>query len=288
MEVPSNKISDLKAYYKRQLADFYEERESNELLFVLFESLLGLKKSDVILNPQLRVSESELLVIHFAVKDLKNYKPIQYITGRTDFYDLTFNLNSNVLIPRPETEEMVDIIIKNLREKPVKTILDIGTGSGCIAIVLKKYFPRASVTAIEKYQSAIQVAKENAVSHGVQIKFRLQDFLQKVQWDKLGCFDLIVSNPPYVREFEKVAIQKNVMDYEPSSAIFVKDDDPLVFYKAIRDFAGDYLNENGSVFCEINQNLGNETMKVFENLHYRNIDVRKDLSGNDRFLILER
>ena len=284
MQVSSNKIKDIRRYYKRQLVDLYDENEIDSFLYILFEEYAGLSKAQILLNAEATISESELLKIHFAVKALMNHKPIQYIIGSSEFYGLKFKVSPDVLIPRPETEELVELIIKENSKKKKMSIADIGTGSGCIAITLSKYLPGAEVTAIDVSPSTIHIAKENAKLNGQEIQFLKMDFLKTRSWDKLGSYDIIVSNPPYVRKSEIKAMNKNVLDYEPAKALFVEDENPLVFYNAIAKFAKEHLNKAGIVYCEINQYLGNETSALFFEAGFQSVEIIKDMNRNDRIL----
>ncbi len=285
MEVKSNKIADIRKFYKQKLLNLYSENEADSLLFMLFFEFTYLRKSDVILNPDQTISESELLKIHFAVKDLLNNKPIQYILGKTEFYGLTFKVNTDVLIPRPETEELVERIIKENNTDNNLRILDIGTGSGCIAISLKKYLPAAEITAIDISAGALNIATKNAIENDVEITFRQIDFLDFFARDKLPDFDIIVSNPPYVRILEKEQIKKNVLDFEPDMALFVENDNPFIFYNAIAAFAKNHLQAKGKVYCEINQYLGEETADVFQKAGFKEIVLAEDINGNERILV---
>ncbi len=253
-------------------------------MFMLFSDFANLNKPDVVLYPEKTVSESELLKIHFAVKDLLNNKPVQYILGYTEFYDLKFEVNTDVLIPRPETEELVDLVIKENISKQGIDILDIGTGSGCIAISIKKHIPGAKVTAIDISAGALNVAKRNAEKNNLETDFRQIDFLDERSREKLSEFDIIVSNPPYVRKLEKERMKKNVLDYEPDIALFIDDDDPFVFYNAIAEFAKYHLKENGKVYCEINQYLGEDTADIFIAAGFNEVEVIDDINGNARIL----
>ena len=285
MKVKSNKIADIRRFYKQKLLDLYSENEADSLLFMLFSDFANLNKSDVVLYPDKTISEPELLKIDFAVKDLLNNKPIQYILGKTEFYDLTFEVGPDVLIPRPETEELVDLIIKENKPAGKIKILDIGTGSGCIAISLKKHIREAEITAIDISAAALSVAKKNAKNNNVEISFRQIDILDERARDKLSDFDIIVSNPPYVRKLEKEQMKKNVLDYEPDIALFVEDDDPFLFYRAIAAFSRGHLTKNGKVYCEINQYIGEETAAVFIAAGFNEVEIIEDINGNARILL---
>lgn len=285
MKVKSNKIADIRRFYKQKLLDLYSENEADSLLFMLFSDFVNLSKSDVVLNPGKIVSEQELLKIEFAVKDLLNNKPIQYILGKAEFYDMTFEVSPDVLIPRPETEELVDLILKENTVSSEIAILDVGTGSGCIAISLKKHLQNSAVTAIDISPGALDVAGKNAQLNNVIINFRQIDFLDNNQRKKLPEFDIIVSNPPYVRRSEKKQMKRNVLDYEPDAALFVDDEDPLRFYVAIAEFAKEHLKMNGKIYCEINQYLGDKTTKAFTDRGFEKVNIIEDINGNERFLV---
>jgi release factor glutamine methyltransferase len=214
-------------------------------------------------------------------------KPVQYLLKEAWFYKYYFFVSPAVLIPRPETEELAEWIIQenklNAEMKSI-SILDIGTGSGCIAITMKKELSKANVTAIDVSADALIIARENAQRLNTAIQFEQIDFLNEKEWSKLGIFDIIVSNPPYIAEQEKINIHSNVLDNEPHLALFVPDTDPLLFYKAIASFAQTHLSKNGSIYVEINQQLGEATRNVFEQNGFSNIQLKKDISGNERMI----
>lgn len=283
MEVISNKIGDIRSFYKRKLFKDYDEREADIFLYMLLDEFCGLTKAEIFLDKERLVNESQLLKVHFGVKDLLNHKPIQYILGKAEFYGLPFIVNPDVLIPRPETEELVDWIIKENLDRKEISIMEIGTGSGCIAITLKKNIPDLAVDAVDLSISALAVAKKNAVVNNVEVNFKQLDILDSKSRTSLKNYDIIVSNPPYVRNSEKKAMKKNVLDYEPATALFVDDSDPLLFYKAIANFAKLYLRNKGCVYCEINQYLAKETAQIFTDAGFK-IIIKTDLNGNDRML----
>src|SRR5688572_8583660 len=231
------------------------------------------------------MSESELLKFNFCVKDLKAHKPIQYILGSTEFYGCRIKVNESVLIPRPETEELVDWIKTGLKGREPKTILDIGTGSGCIAIALKKIFPQSRVTAMDISEKALEVAAENAQRNNARIDFVLRDILSSPS--SAPPFDLIVSNPPYITLSEKAAMNKNVVEYEPHLALFVSEEDALVFYRAIADLARSILVTGGKLYFEINERMGPAVKKLLGEMDFLNVEVKKDLSGKDRMVRAE-
>lgn len=237
------------------------------------------------LDPDLRLSESEMLTFHFAVKDLLKNKPIQYIIGETGFCNLKFKVNENVLIPRPETAEMVYRIYNEqltINNYPF-SILDIGTGSGCIAISLAKAIPDSKVYALDVSGEALKVAKENAIYNDVNINF-IHDDILNLKNNIETKFDIIVSNPPYVRELEKADMHDNVLEWEPHKALFVSDNDPLIFYRNILEFAKSHLKENGEIWFEINEFLGKEMTDLCHELGFSDVNIYKDFRGKERIL----
>ena len=284
MEVRTNKIGDIRSHYRLKLAQLYNDREADTLLFQLLSDITQMSKAHILSFPEKTISESELLRVHFGVKDLLKNKPIQYIIGNAEFYGLNFKVNSKVLIPRPETEELVEMVIKNIPENEPRKVLDVGTGSGCIAIAIKKLRPLCDILAIDISEFALEMAQQNAVLNNVQVQFKKVDFLKKNQVQLLPKFDIVVSNPPYVRNSEKLMMKKNVLDYEPSLALFVDDDNPLIFYEALASFCETNLQAGGMLFAEINQYLSAETEQLFTGNGFKNVNIEKDLFGNDRFL----
>lgn len=282
-------LQELKHTFLTELDGQYPKEEINSFFYLLVNHILYLNKIEVALDPNFYVNNSVTEFFKNALAELKSEKPIQYIIGSTEFYGLPFTVNKNTLIPRPETEELVDWIVKDAQKTNLQptTILDIGTGSGCIAISLAKNLPSAEVYAIDISEKALQVAKQNAKQNGVTVHFIEADILSSdtnLNTTKDLRFDIIVSNPPYIRNLEKVEIKKNVLDYEPHTALFVNDENPLIFYKAIADFAKKNLKKEGKLYLEINQYLGKETISLLQNKGFKNTELRKDLFGNDRML----
>jgi release factor glutamine methyltransferase len=245
------------------------------------------------LNPNFELSEAEVAKWNAILAQLQQEKPIQYITGSTWFYGLKFEVNENTLIPRPETEELIEWIIESWKSENQKRInvLDIGTGTGCIPITLKTNLPQANVFAIDVSEMALEVARRNARLNKVEVNFIQANILEVEDLSKIQTsislptnFDIIVSNPPYVRNLEKQEIKKNVLDYEPHLALFVEDTDALLFYRKIAQLAIKNLSPNGLLFFEINQYLGKETVELLENLGFKNIELKKDIYGNDRMV----
>jgi len=288
MRIASNKISDVIRFFREELNNFYEKDEIEIFIQYCFEYFLNFKKSDILLRKNETISESELLKFNFAIKDLKQFKPIQYILGNVDFYGLKFYVNGQVLIPRNETEELVDLILNDIKLLPIKnqnlSILDIGTGSGCIPIALKKNMLAAQVYGIDVSEEALKVAKLNAELNKVEVGFILDDIINPSFKSDFLKFDIIVSNPPYISVSEKATMSKNVLDYEPHLALFVLDNDPLLFYKAIADFALKHLHKNGKLYFEINQNFGTETKLLLKNKGFKNVQLIKDLNRNNRII----
>jgi release factor glutamine methyltransferase len=283
------KIKQYKSEFIIQLSFIYDEGEAESFFYLILENKHQLKRIDLALDIDLEFSEAEIVIWNSILDKLKLQIPIQYILGITSFYGLDFQVNENVLIPRPETEELVEWIIKSQKSKVESQkikILDIGTGSGCIAISLAKNLPNATVFAIDISEKALATAQKNAETNDVKIDFTCADvlILSTFDFQLLTKFDIIVSNPPYVRNLEKAEIQKNVLDNEPHLALFVEDDDALIFYRKIAELAQENLSENGQLFFEINQYLGKETVELLEKLNFRNIQLRKDIYGNDRMI----
>ncbi|SEA00847.1 release factor glutamine methyltransferase [Flavobacterium gillisiae] len=279
------KIKEYRSQFIQELLPIYDEGEAESFFYLILEEKRQLKRIDLALDPELVFSEEEMVLWNSILEPLKLEIPIQYLLGKTSFYGLDFEVNDDVLIPRPETEELVEWIIKGNsnteRFKDLK-ILDIGTGSGCIAISLAKNIPNAKVYAIDVSEKALATAKKNAVINQVDVAFITQNILETADLNQQ--FDIIVSNPPYVRNLEKQEIKKNVLNNEPHLALFVEDDDALIFYKKIAALAQKNLLENGQLFFEINQYLGKDMVALLEKTNFKNIELRKDIYGNDRMI----
>ena len=288
-------LKQYKTHFFDLLKNIQDEQEIESFFFILTEYLHNLKRIDVALNPDFEISDAAIEKWNAILAQLQQEKPIQYITREAWFYGLRFEVNENTLIPRPETEELVEWIIESQKSK-VKSqkfeILDIGTGTGCIPISLKANLPHVNVSAIDVSEKALEVARRNAVSNKVEINFIQTNILEVEDLSQLQTpnfqlptsFDIIVSNPPYVRNLEKEEIKKNVLDYEPHLALFVEDTDALLFYRKIAQLALKNLAPNGLLFFEINQYLGKETVELLENLGFKNIELKKDIYGNDRMV----
>lgn len=269
-------------YIKSELADLYPETEMQGFIRIIFENVLALNYTDIILQKDKKIDDESFESIKQIVDRLKTHEPIQYILGETEFYDLTLNVNPAVLIPRPETEELVHWVL-NSNVSSESRIIDIGTGSGCIPLAFKKGLPNANVFGVDISEGALRTAAENAARNNLEIEFIHADILKWKKYSWMN-YDIIVSNPPYVRNCEKKLMEKNVLAYEPDGALFVEDNNPLIFYKTIAEFAQANLNENGWLFYEINEYLGEEMIKLVNGLGFREIELRTDLNGKDRML----
>ena len=279
------KIKEYKINFINSLLPFYDEMEAESFFYLILENRYQLRRIDLALDADKEFSDAEISNCNFILEKLKTQIPIQYILGTTHFYGSEFIVDENVLIPRPETEELVDWIVKlntKLSKKKDLKILDIGTGSGCIAISLAKNILNSAVFAVDVSEKALAVAEKNATLNKVTVTFLQKNILETNHLDQK--FDIIVSNPPYVRNLEKAEIKPNVLDNEPHLALFVPDNDPLIFYKKIAELAAANLNTNGQLFFEINQYLGKETQDLLESLGLKNIELRKDIYGNDRMI----
>jgi len=275
-------VQKFKKQFFLELSELYPETEIQSFFNILIEFKLNLTRVDLALKPNLEITAQEIIFFEKALSDLKKHIPIQYIIGETEFYGFPFKVNENVLIPRPETEELVAWIINDNKSSSKIKILDIGTGSGCIPISLAKKIPNAEVYAIDISSDALKTAKENAKLNNVTIHFIELDILQAK--DLPSNFDIIVSNPPYVRELEKEMMQQNVLDYEPHLALFVKNENPLLFYNKIADLAKNYLVENGNLYFEINQYLGKDTSELLTSKGFKNVKLKKDIFEVDRMI----
>lgn len=287
MKVSSNFAKDIRRYYAGELEKIYSPDEANSLIMILLEHYFNINRIKIATEPELRLSESELLTLHFAVKDLMKNKPVQYVIGETEFCEMRFSVDENVLIPRPETEEMVKMIAQKHENSHLK-ILDIGTGSGCIAISLAKLLKNSELTAIDISEKALETAKKNAANNNLKIHFINDDILNPKSLELIeNQYDIIVSNPPYVCETEKKDMRANVLDYEPSTALFVNDDDPLVFYRKILEFAKPTLRQGGEIWFEINERFGAQMQDLCFAQGFDNVVIIKDFRGKERFLSLK-
>jgi len=275
-------IKALQEAFQKRLNPLYEKGEINSFFYLLSEAYLHKTRLDIALEPYEALNDDHTHLFLKALEQLSKEYPIQYIIGETEFMDLAFEVNEQVLIPRPETEELIRWILSAESKAKTKSILDIGTGSGCIPIILATSLPNTKVTSIDISEKAIQVAKRNAKKNNVDINFLQHDILQiEVLEDT---YDIIVSNPPYVRESEKSAMNNNVLKYEPEMALFVSDEDPLIFYRHIASLAMKSLRTDGVLYFEINQYLGSALYKLLEAIGFKKIELRKDMFGADRMI----
>lgn len=285
-------INKFRDYFNKTLKKLYPTSEIDTFLFLLLEEYLNFKRIDVVLKSNFEISHEDLTLLKSSTKLLEQEVPIQYILGKTEFYGFPFILNEHVLIPRPETEELVTSVLSKIsklerlhpieKEKKLK-ILDIGTGSGCIPISLKRSLPFAEITAIDIANEALIIAQKNASLNKVNINFIQQNILKTTGLDDI--YDIIISNPPYVRVSEKIEIKNNVLKNEPHLALFVEDNNPLIFYSKIAELAKSHLTKNGTLFFEINQYLGKETVELIKLKGFNKIQLKKDIFGHDRIII---
>lgn len=288
------KIQQLKINFKNTLLGLYPVEEVESFFNILSEKYLNLSRINIALNPDKEISEEDAAKFQTALVRLKSYEPVQYIIGETEFYGLPFKVNKHTLIPRPETEELVEWILTDFSESKKLgedfshkeiNILDIGTGSGCIAISLAKNLPEAKVSAIDVSEEALKLARLNAEMNGVELSFFQTDILNAKALP--SNYDLIVSNPPYVRELEKDLMLPNVLKHEPEIALFVQDEDALLFYRVIARLAKLHLKPPGKLYFEINELLGEELTTLLTNEGFQEIQIRKDLYGKDRMMKCE-
>ena len=263
-----------------------EEREARALAFIVLEDAFGLSRTDIYLGKDTAFSEDDTIRLEKILRRLEQGEPVQYVIGTAQFCDLTFRVTPDTLIPRPETEELVGWVASLLPSAAPCSVLDVGTGTGCIAISLAKQFPRAQVTAWDISEGALAVARQNAQANGVTVDFRRTDVLEVVNESAVSAPSsdalYIVSNPPYICERERAEMETHVLDYEPASALFVPDTDPLLFYRALARL-GQQLHA-AAVLVEINQAYGQETVRMFQSSGYSNVELRRDIYGKDRMI----
>ncbi len=269
--------------FKTELKNIYPPEEIRSFTDILLKHFADINKTEAFLYPDKNLNDEIIYKLASAIEKLKQEYPVQYITGQTEFYGLKFKVSPDVLIPRPETEELVDLIIKNHQNHQKIKILDIGTGSACIPVSLKKHLPETEIFALDISEKALHIARENAKINQTQIYFFNDDILNP-QENKYTDYDIIVSNPPYVREKEKTLMQKNVLENEPHLALFVKDDDALIFYRAIINFAKNRLKPKGFIYFEINEALAGELKDLLKLNNFTDIEIIKDLFGKNRII----
>ena len=270
------------------LDGLYDDREAATIAGMVMEFVTGKSKMDRWLQKNEPLTLENLNYLEKYSRELLTGKPVQYVLGQAWFAGLCLQVNEHTLIPRPETEELVNLCAswaaaKKIQQAPLK-IVEVGTGSGCIAIALQKKLPSAQITAVDISTEAIKVASANAIANNMSITFKTLDFLDESNWPELGGFDIIISNPPYIADIEKESMAGHVLNFEPHTALFVRDNGPLIFYSALANFGNKYLHKDGAVFVEINQALGIQTQDVFEQNNYTTL-LKKDLFENDRMIV---
>lgn len=277
-------IQEASRHIINQLKTIYEDSEAESISGWVIEYITDIRRTDRIINKEKSISPGQELQLNQYMHRLLQHEPVQYVLNEAWFYGLKFYVDKNVLIPRPETEELVEWIISDCKF-PIDEllILDIGSGSGCIPIALKKKLEKADVWSCDVSQEALKVANQNATALGVNVKFEELDFLNEKHRENLPSFDIIVSNPPYIPEKDKENMRHNVIDHEPATALFVPDNDALIFYKAIADFGKKHLIKNGIMYMEINESFGNETSVLFQSRGYMTV-LKKDMQGKERMI----
>jgi release factor glutamine methyltransferase len=279
-------IKDLYRNFLVQLQKIYSLGEATAITEWVFEKRASLKRSDILKNPEKKITPAADKLIQETLQQLLLHKPVQYVLGEAWFYHMKLKVNAHVLIPRPETEELVEQLIADRKSKLTDpAILDIGTGSGCIPIAIKKNLPASKLSAIEVSKDALALANENATMHNAYINFIELDFLDESTWLNLPLFDIIISNPPYIPLTEKEKLAKNVTEFEPHLALFVPDQSPLIFYEKIAGFARDHLLPNGKIYLETHEDLAKETAALFRD-HYQTVMIKKDMYGKERMIII--
>lgn len=274
--------------FKEKIKALYEDREADNITDWVFENVTGLKKWERKNKQHDELPDIHLIQLKKYLDELLQWKPVQYVLNEAWFYKRKFYVNENVLIPRPETEELVEWVIHDLNGKGINKIhlIDIGTGSGCIPVSLKKELPALSVTAIDISENAIAVAQKNAAALKAEINFLSLDFLRESEWQSLEQYDIIISNPPYIPKREKGILAKNVIDYEPDIALFIEDGDPFIFYKKIAVFAQSHLQKNGKIYVEVHEEYAKNVKSIFENASFISI-IKKDIYGKERMVSAE-
>ena len=281
----NNLLLEIKRSFLQALEAFYDEKEAESIFYLLSDFHLGIDRLDMLNEKEGRLSESEILYFEKAFIKLEQGMPIQYVIGETDFLNCNFLVNEHVLIPRPETEELVSMLLEENKNKTGLRILDIGCGSGCIGLSIKKNLSGAELWLMDLSKEALDLAKLNAERNQIEARFVLDDILSPQE--EYPVFDIIISNPPYVEEARKNKLAKQVIDFEPSMALFVPDDDVLIFYRAIREFASKYVKPDAKIYLELNEELAIETKSIFPKPLW-DARILKDLSSKSRFLIVSK
>jgi release factor glutamine methyltransferase len=278
-------IKAIQQKYFEELGKIYTKGEVNAITNIVLEEILSIKRNETIANGDIEIKNNIVTILETYLQRLSLHEPVQYVIGSTWFYNLKFKVNNAVLIPRPETEELVFEAIQFLKNNTGKKVVDIGTGSGCIATSIKKNIADAEVSAIDVSEAALVVAKENAIANNCNIDFYCLDFLSENNYEKLGQYDLIISNPPYIPNSEM--LEQNVTDFEPHTALFVPVNDVLIFYKKILLFAETHLAKNGKIMLEVHENLAKECAALFTEKNYE-VAIKLDMQGKERMLIICR
>jgi release factor glutamine methyltransferase len=279
-------IQEARTKILNELKDIYDKSEAMIIAELVLEKIIGVERSEHILHKEVFLSPEQIEELKKILVRLKQNEPVQYALEEAWFAGMKFKVNKNVLIPRPETEELVEWIVKEIRSRKseVGKILDIGTGSGCIATAIKKKLPEVKVSAIDISSEALLMAKENALTLETDINFILLDFLDEIKWNELGKYDVVVSNPPYVKQMEKETMHMRVTAHEPRLALFVPDNDALLFYRKLADFSLSHLSPNGNLFVEINESLGKEVAELFQKKGFKSVELKKDMQGKERMV----
>jgi len=293
------KMNEAENWIRQQLILMYDEREATSLASMVMENVTGLTRIDRLTKKDEPLVVQQLHHLTEVVQRLGQHEPIQYVLGECFFHGLKLYVNNHVLIPRPETEELVEWIINDVKtsgknvfqrkegeadETTQLKILDVGTGSGCIALALKKAMPKAEVWGCDVSDEALNVARRNGAQLDIRVDFQGINFLDESQQRSLPTVDIIVSNPPYVPEKDKATMRPNVLAHEPHTALFVPDDDALIFYKTLALFGHKRLYENGCIYIEISENAAKETVRIFKEAGYNNVEIKKDMQGKDRMI----
>jgi release factor glutamine methyltransferase len=280
-------LNEARTVLTKELKNVYETDELRNIIELVIEHITNMSRAEQVKNKIPYLTCTQLEDLDAITERLKKNEPVQYVLGEAWFAGMKFKVNKNVLIPRPETEELVDWIVKKSQKSKVKSqnIIDIGTGSGCIPITLKKKLPESDVSAIDVCSEALFTATENAMELNAEVNFLLVDFLDEEKWKELAQYDIIVSNPPYVKQSEINTMHERVKEFEPHLALFVSDNNPLLFYKKLSDFSMKHLKAGGKLFVEINEALGEAISNLFRSAGFVNVELKKDMQGKDRMVM---
>ena len=280
-------LNEARTVLTKELKNVYESDELRNIIELVVEHITNMSRAEQVKNKIPYLTCTQLEDLDAITERLKKNEPVQYVLGEAWFAGMKFKVNKNVLIPRPETEELVDWIVKKSQKSKVKSqnIIDIGTGSGCIPITLKKKLPESDVSAIDVCSEALFTATENAMELNAEVNFLLVDFLDEEKWKELAQYDIIVSNPPYVKQSEINIMHERVKEFEPHLALFVSDNNPLLFYKKLSDFSMKHLKAGGKLFVEINEALGEAISNLFRSAGFLNVELKKDMQGKDRMVM---